>query len=132
MKLTPLTVLSEAEISQIHEASLEILLDCGVKIGSRKMLDFLAGRGLPVDREHAVARFPRSCVEDALTTIPARFDVFDREAGLRSPSATASRRSPPATTRSSGWTRIPARPAPRPSPMSSSSRASARSWRLST
>jgi trimethylamine--corrinoid protein Co-methyltransferase len=79
MKLTPLTVLSEAEISQIHEASLEILLDCGVKIGSRKMLDFLAGRGLPVDREHAVARFPRSCVEDALTTIPARFDVFDRE-----------------------------------------------------
>ena len=82
MKLTPLTVLSESEIKQIHEASLDILEQCGVKIGSPRMLDFLGGRGLPVDRERKVARFPRSCVEEALRTIPPRFEVFDREGKL--------------------------------------------------
>jgi len=79
MKLAPLTVLSDQEIARIHDASLDILEQCGVKMGSPRMLDFLAGRGLPVDRERAVVRLPRSCVEDSLTTIPERFEVFDRE-----------------------------------------------------
>jgi len=79
MKLAPLTVLADSEIAQIHDASLDILEQCGVKIGSPKMLDFLVERGLPVDREREVVRFPRSCIEDALSTIPGRFEVFDRE-----------------------------------------------------
>ncbi|MCC6446621.1 MAG: trimethylamine methyltransferase family protein [Armatimonadetes bacterium] len=77
MKLSLLSVLSDEEIGQIHEASLEILERCGLKIGSREMLSFLAGKGLPVDGE--IVRFPRSCVEDAMATVPPRFAVFDRE-----------------------------------------------------
>jgi len=43
------------------------------------MLSFLEGKGLPVDRDRRVVRFPRGCVEDALSHIPPRFDVFNRE-----------------------------------------------------
>jgi trimethylamine--corrinoid protein Co-methyltransferase len=79
MRLSTLTVLSEAEVRQIHEASLHILEHCGVKILSPRMLAFLQERGLPCDGERRIVRFTRASIEDALTTIPQRFDVFNRE-----------------------------------------------------
>jgi len=79
MKLAPLIVLSEAEIRQIHEATLDILGRCGVQIGGRRMFDFLTSRGLPGDADRHVVRFSRTCVEEALADIPPRFDVFDRD-----------------------------------------------------
>ncbi|MBN2307926.1 MAG: trimethylamine methyltransferase family protein [Candidatus Hydrogenedentes bacterium] len=79
MQLEALSVLSSDDITQIHEATLELLEECGVQIGSARMLELLAGRGVAVDSERGVARFPRACVEDALGLIPPRFDVFDRE-----------------------------------------------------
>jgi len=44
-------------------------------------LEFLAAKGLPVDRERRLVRFPRAAIEDALSHAPARFEVFDREGG---------------------------------------------------
>lgn len=79
MRLTTLTVLAEEEVRHIHEATLDILETCGVEIGSPKMLAFLEGKGLPVDRERNVVRFPRACVEDALSRVPSQFEVFNRE-----------------------------------------------------
>ena len=79
MKLPRIGVLSEAEIKEIHEASVDILENCGVKIESPKMLSFLKEQGLPVAADTQIARRPRGCIEDALAQIPARFDVFDRE-----------------------------------------------------
>jgi len=79
MKLSVLTVLSHQEIKQIHEASIEILETCGVRIGSPRMCSFVAERGLPVDQETQIVRFPRGCVQDALAHVPQCFDVFDRE-----------------------------------------------------
>lgn len=78
MELTTLKVLSNREIKQIHEASLNILEQCGVKILNPKMLDFLKNKGLNVDMEKQEVRFSRSCVEDAVSKVPPRFDVFDR------------------------------------------------------
>lgn len=78
MKLDMLRVLSEEEIQQIHEATLDILQNTGVKILSREMLSFLAGKGLQTDSAGAV-KFTRACIEDALSAIPEKFDVFDRE-----------------------------------------------------
>ena len=79
MKLATMTVLSDDEIRQIHEAALEILETCGVKIGSAAMLRFLKDKGLRVDGDAQVVRFPRACIEEALTHIPPQFEVFDRE-----------------------------------------------------
>jgi trimethylamine--corrinoid protein Co-methyltransferase len=79
MKLSTLTVLSDSEIKQIHEATLDILVNCGVKVGSPKMLAFQESKGLKADRDTQIVRFTRPCIEDALSHIPATFDVFDRE-----------------------------------------------------
>lgn len=79
MVLAPLAVLSDEDIRSIHEATLNLLERCGVEVNNARMLQLLADRGLPVDRERRIVRFPRSCVEDALSTIPRQFTVFDRE-----------------------------------------------------
>ncbi len=79
MKLSKFEVLSREDISLIHEATLDILSDCGVKVLSRRMLEFLASRGLNVDSERQIVRFSRSCIEDALSKVPRSFDVYDRE-----------------------------------------------------
>ncbi|MCK4590429.1 MAG: trimethylamine methyltransferase family protein, partial [Candidatus Latescibacteria bacterium] len=79
MKLSTLTVLSDQDIQEIHHASMDILEHCGVKILSPRMLTFLADRGLDVNSETQIVRFPRACIEDALRHIPSQFEVFDRE-----------------------------------------------------
>lgn len=78
MKLDLLRVLSDSEINDIHEASLHILEHAGVKIGSPRMLEFLRDRGLPVDAETQVVRFPRQAIEDEVSKVPAQFEVCDR------------------------------------------------------
>ena len=79
MKLPIMTVLSENELRQIHDASLHILETCGVKVHSSKMLDFLKAKGMAVDSDTHVVRFSRASIEDAISTIPPTFDVFNRE-----------------------------------------------------
>ncbi len=79
MKMSLLEVLSEDEIRQIHEASVHLLETCGVKVHGARMLAFLKDRGLAIDVETHVVRFSRACIEEALSTIPPQFDVFDRE-----------------------------------------------------
>ena len=79
MNLSPLKVLSDSEILQIHNATLNILENCGVKIGSPRMFSWLKAKGLPVDAEKQVVRFTRTSIEQALSHIPSQFEVYDRE-----------------------------------------------------
>ena len=79
MKLAYLEVLSEAEIRQIHDATVDILENCGVETHHARLLDFLAAKGLPVDRNKGIVRFTRTCIEEALTHVPRQFEVYDRE-----------------------------------------------------
>ncbi|MFH1969856.1 MAG: trimethylamine methyltransferase family protein [Verrucomicrobiota bacterium] len=79
MKLIKLNVLSDQEIKQIHEATVDILQNCGIQIGSEKMFMFLKEKGLEVDAEQKTVRFSKSCIEDYLSKIPPTFDMFDRE-----------------------------------------------------
>jgi len=79
MKLATLEVLSDAEIRQIHESTVDILENCGVRIGNAEMLSFLRDKGLDVDADTETVQFSRTVLEDALAAIPPRFEVFDRE-----------------------------------------------------
>jgi trimethylamine--corrinoid protein Co-methyltransferase len=83
MRLEPLRVLSDDELRSIHEASLNILSGCGVKVFNNHMLDFLREKGLDVDRDNQIVRFSRSVIEEALSTIPETFEVFGREGEFR-------------------------------------------------
>jgi trimethylamine--corrinoid protein Co-methyltransferase len=78
MKLEPFKVLSDDEIRSIHEATVEILSGCGVKIDHPQMLEDLAGLGVEVDREAGVARFSRTCIEEQIARVPSTIEVFDR------------------------------------------------------
>ena len=79
MKLAALAVLSESEIRAIHDATLDILGGCGVKVHSPRLLAALKAKGLPVEAAAGIVRFPRAALEDALARMPPRIEVFDRE-----------------------------------------------------
>jgi len=79
MELARFKVLSDDEIREIHEATVDILANCGVKILYPPMLDFLKAKGLRVDAGQAIVRFSRSCLEDTLAGVPPQFEVFDRD-----------------------------------------------------
>ena len=79
MKLAALQVLSDSEIKQINEATIDILGSCGVKVHNRKTLDFMAAKGMDVDPSGQIVRFTRTSIEDAISKVPGSFDVFSRE-----------------------------------------------------
>ena len=79
MRLAALKVLSENEIRAIHDATLDILENCGVEVNSARMLDTLAKHGAEVDESRRVACLPRAMVEEAVDQAPERIEVFDRE-----------------------------------------------------
>lgn len=78
MQLLSFKVLSESEINEIHNASLDILRSCGVKILSAEMLSFLKEKGLQVDEDAQIVKFSRDCLEDLISKIPPSFEVCDR------------------------------------------------------
>ena len=77
MKLATLQVLSQDEIRQIHEATLSVLATCGVKMLNPRVLDLLKKAGLTVQSETVF--FSKACLEDALSQVPAQFEVFSRD-----------------------------------------------------
>ena len=79
MRFSDFKVLSENEINQIHEASVNILENTGVMVHSRKVLDFLDSKGAKVDYDKKLAKLPRKLVEACLKTLPKTFDLYDRK-----------------------------------------------------
>lgn len=75
----PLKVLSDAEVSQIHEAALDILAQSGVFIDYPRALDHLETKGAEVDKTSGRVRFPRALVEKSLKACPSSFMLYDRE-----------------------------------------------------
>jgi len=74
-----LSVLSEAEISAIHDASLSILRDVGVQLPDSEVLGVLAEAGARVDFSREVARIPESLVVEALERAGKRFILYGRD-----------------------------------------------------
>ena len=79
MRLELMKVLSDEEVRAIHDATLDILLSCGVKVLSPRLLSLLAEKGLRTDAEKRTVYFSRQDIEAALESVPAWFDVFDRD-----------------------------------------------------
>jgi len=72
MKFTA-QVLSEAEQARIHEASLTILADIGIKFLGEKALPILKKNGAKVDEERKIARRPKELVEETINSAPRSF-----------------------------------------------------------
>ena len=72
------TVLREEEIMRIHETSLRVLSDVGMKVLDDNLCGILSRKGLSVDSGDQLVRFPREMVADALAAAPESFPLYDR------------------------------------------------------
>lgn len=75
MKSTSFRVLSDSEIKLIHQGSLEVLENTGIRINVRKMRHLLADHGFKVDEATKIARFPADKVEKYVGMAPREFTV---------------------------------------------------------
>ena len=66
-------LLSDAEKELIHQESLRILAEAGVKFYSHRALQLLEANGARVDHETKIAYIPAELVEQALATTPKSF-----------------------------------------------------------
>jgi len=77
--------LSEVEQYRIHQESLHILAEVGVKFHGKKALSLLAKNGARVDRESKIARIPKELVEATLKTTPKSFVLGARNPAYNYP-----------------------------------------------
>jgi trimethylamine:corrinoid methyltransferase-like protein len=70
-----LNILSEAEVNQIHTATLEVMESVGVKFPSPKALDILEAHGAQIDRQTMVAKIPGHLVEENLAKAPPTYTL---------------------------------------------------------
>jgi trimethylamine--corrinoid protein Co-methyltransferase len=77
-----LTVLSDGDLQRIHQATLAILAEPGVRTDSDLILDTFARAGARVDREARGIRLEAAMVEEAVRLAPRAFVFHGREAAM--------------------------------------------------
>jgi trimethylamine--corrinoid protein Co-methyltransferase len=82
---TMLQVLSEAERTQVHVHSLDLLSKVGVRVETAWGRDILAEAGAQVDAQTHIVRFPPQLVEACLKQAPRQFSLGGRRAGYSLP-----------------------------------------------
>jgi trimethylamine--corrinoid protein Co-methyltransferase len=78
---TLLRVLSEDEKTQVHERSLKILAETGVKVNTAKGRQYLKDAGAEVDENSKIVKIPRVMVEESLRLAPKDFTLGARRPG---------------------------------------------------
>ncbi|MCK4725777.1 MAG: trimethylamine methyltransferase family protein, partial [Anaerolineales bacterium] len=78
---TLLQVLSDDEKDQIHERTLNILANTGVRVDTTKGRQILRNAGAHIDDDTHLVRFPRVLVEEALRLAPNKFSLGARRPG---------------------------------------------------
>ena len=83
MQIDKLKVLDEQEIRTIHQGSLELLAEVGLKVELKKMRRLLADLGCAVDENQKIVRFRPDFVEDHLKKAPREFVLRGADADLQ-------------------------------------------------
>ncbi len=74
-------VLSADEQAQVHERTLNILAETGVRVETEKGRHILKEAGAEVDEDTRIVRFPRALVEESLRLAPKEFTLGARRPG---------------------------------------------------
>jgi trimethylamine---corrinoid protein Co-methyltransferase len=72
-------VLSPAEVQKIHEATLHIIENVGVRFPSKRALDIWEANGAQVDRESMIVRVKPQIIEGALKSAPPAYSLGARD-----------------------------------------------------
>lgn len=78
---THIQVLSQDERARVHERSLAILGETGVRVDTARGREILRHAGAEVEEATRIVRFPRSLVEEALDLAPESFILGARRPG---------------------------------------------------
>ena len=73
-----LTFLSDDEIASVHETSLRVLQEIGIKVVSKKVQSLLAENGAEVDDSRSTVRIPDALVEEAISKAPKEMVLCGR------------------------------------------------------
>lgn len=80
MNVSPhLSMLGPEGVERLHEASLQILADVGIRFQSATAREVLRSAGVAVDEETQIAKLPRDLVEWAVDTAPGTFLLAGRD-----------------------------------------------------
>lgn len=72
--------LSEKEIQKLHDTSIRILQNIGLKIHNAEAIESLQGQpGISVDRDRQLATFSEQAVMDAVNLAPGAFSIYGRD-----------------------------------------------------
>lgn len=75
-----LSILAQADVLNLHEASIRILERTGVKVLSDEVLSLIEGQdGITVDRNNKVVTFSEYAVMEAVASAPSSFTVYGRD-----------------------------------------------------
>ena len=80
-KFAPSTVLSEAQVHEVHRLSMRILSEIGLTFHATSAFDTLEANGCKVDRESGNVRFDPAVVEHFVNMAPSSFDMAARDPG---------------------------------------------------
>jgi len=72
-------VFSDSDIKQIHEATLYLLENVGIKIHNKRARQIFADNGASVDSETNIVKIPKGMVEDAVDSNPSSIVLCGRE-----------------------------------------------------
>ncbi len=75
-----LEILSPQDVQRIHDATLQIIEQTGVRFPSRKALQIWEAHGAQVDWESMVVKAPPRLIEEALKHAPPAYDLAARDA----------------------------------------------------
>ena len=71
--------ISEAELDDIHEATLEVLARTGIFVETDEAMAVFDGAGAEIDRAHKIVKIPPQLVEDAIASAPSKIVLAGRD-----------------------------------------------------
>jgi len=74
-----LILLSDEEVARVHETSLKILQNIGIKVLSKKVQSLLAENGAEVDAARSIVKIPSSLVGEAIKKTPKEIVLCGRD-----------------------------------------------------
>ncbi len=73
-----LSFLDEEQKDQVHEKSLRVLEEVGVRVENEEALNLFKDRGADVEREEEIVKLPAEMVEEAIETAPSQVTLYGR------------------------------------------------------
>ena len=74
-----LEILTNDEIYSIHQSSLKVLANTGVRVYEPSAVDYFRAAGAQVDDESKIVKIPPHVVEESIKKAPREFTLFGEE-----------------------------------------------------